>query len=114
MADGGEMQRLPRDILMAVKVDNSNLDELYAGKKEGDGDGALPREIDSVRDLFHFAMSPPTGKYGYLDGEAEIVDGFAKSSSGYRFSKLFVAGFEEAHLADSRDTHIRIHLRERE
>jgi len=106
------LRQLTRDIDLTIRVDNSNLDELYSGQKE-DGDGeALPREIDSVRDLILFALFPNDDEYSYLDGELEITDGFTKSVSKYSYKDLFVMKFEEEFERNARDTHIRILLRE--
>ena len=105
------LRQLTRDIELTIKVDNSDLDELFSEKKD-DSDEALPREIDSVRDLLVYAVFPANGQYSYLDGELEIVDGYTKSVSKYSYKDLFVMKFEESFKKDARDTHMFITLRE--
>jgi hypothetical protein len=110
--DKGLPLRRTKDIDMVVKVDAANLDEMYGKDTDKIDEEALPREIDSVRDLFHYATAPHDRDFCYLEGIVEITDGFTKSVSTYTFMKLFVMNFEETYSIRGRDTKIHILLRE--
>ena len=111
-SESGLNLHVPRDIKMTIIADNSSLDELY-GRRVDENGAELPREIDSVRDLFKFAVISYTKKASYLDGEVETIDSFTRSITKLSYKNLFVTRFEESFERETRETHISIHLRER-
>ena len=106
------LRQLTKDIDLTISVNNSDLDELYGEETAWGDEAELPREIDSVRLLFNYAISPCDSKFSYLNGELEIADGLTKTISKYRYKDLFVMKLEEHFEKDSKDTHIHVLLRE--
>ena len=111
-SESGLNLHVPRDIKMTIKVDNSGLDELY-GRRVDETGAELPREIDSVRLLFNYAVTSYRSEVSYLDGEVETIDSFTRSITKLSYKNLFVTRFEESFERETRETHIYIHLRER-
>ena len=101
-----------RDIELTIEVDNASLDQLDSDVKENTETEML-REIDSVRDLFNYAVSSYDSNLCYLDGEIEILDSFTRTISKFNFKNLFVIKFDESFISDTRETQIFITMRER-
>ena len=107
------MNMHPRDICLSIKVNNSNLSNLNElHKVDEDTETELPREIDSVRLLFNYATVNFNSEFCFLDGELEMTDPFTRSISNFSFKNLFAMEFEEKFFSETRETCVKVMLRE--
>jgi hypothetical protein len=107
-----------KNIIMRLKFENANVlfrEPLADTGISEDGD-AMPDEIDSVRNMFSFAVSAVQMAtiFGlpFLDGVINITYEFGEIAS-YSYENLFVISYTEEYTKDTRNTFIDIHLRER-
>ena len=97
------------DIELFLEMENINLITEAEIKIQEE---SLPREVDSVRELFDYSLAAYNERC-YLDGELEVTDGFTQSVSKYEYKDLFALQFQEKYVKDTKNTVIYVLLREK-
>ena len=106
-----------KNITMLLKFENANVYYREPSNPEYSEDGiTMPDEIDSVRNMLSFALS--TVKHGariglpFLDGVLSIANEHGEIAR-FSYENLFVVSFTEDYLKDTKNTFIKVQMREK-
>jgi len=106
-------QSQTRDIAMRIHFENSTV-RFRSPLLEPDDEnmGVRLDEIDSVRDLFAFAISSYKKQFAFFDGNVKIVNEFGQVAN-FSYKNLFVLKYSEEYMKNERITFINILMREK-